>query len=134
MFEIGYKINDLVEHDELCKRIGCGCMGGVRYSKKNNVVLLFMKKTGKYENSWNGDVLEFMGSGLGDQTANSKSNRRITESKEKGTDLFLFEWVDSSKLRFLGRMILDGAPKTVKKKNNQGEDERKVIFRLKKTK
>lgn len=31
-------------------------MGGIRFSKQNNVILLFTKKNSDYDNSWEGDI------------------------------------------------------------------------------
>ena len=49
MFDIGYKAGEDVKHDDVCKRAGCGCMGGIRFSIKNNVVLLFTKQNSNYD-------------------------------------------------------------------------------------
>ncbi len=131
MFDIGYNNGDIVSHDELCKKAKCGCMGGIRYSKENNVLLLFMKKDSPYSNSWNGDVLEFMGSGKGDQNLNSGWNKRLTDSEENETAICVFEWLDSMKLKYVGRMTLAQKPAIKKFENKFGNKEDKVIFYLK---
>ena len=131
MFEIGYKQDEIVLHEELCKRAKCGCMGGIRYSKDNNVLLLFMKKDSAYSNVWNGDVLEFMGSGKGNQSVESGWNRRLADSEKEETAVCLFEWVDSMRLKFVGRMILSQKPIIKKFINKYGNAEDKVVFYLK---
>ena len=132
MFDIGFKAGEIVKHDDICKRAGCGCMGGIRFSKQNNVVLLFTKNNSKYDNTWEGDTLLFMGSGKGDQSIESKGNVRIAESKENDTALCLFEWIDAINLKYVGRMVLIEKPYYETKKNKYGEKEKKVIFKLKK--
>ena len=132
MFEIGYNVNDIVEHNDLCKRVKCGCMGGIRYSKENNALILFIKKNGLYKNVWHGDVLEFMGSGRGDQSIDKKTNRRLTYSRENETAVFLFEWMCDGDLKYLGRMVLDDKPRTESAQNKYGETETRIIYRLRK--
>lgn len=131
MFDIGFKNDQIVTHDELCKRAGCGCMGGIRYSSKNNVVILFMKANSQYDNSWEGDTLLYMGAGKGNQSVNSKSNIRIAEAKKNDTAICLFEWVDSINCKYVGRMILAKQPYYETRRNKYGEKEQKVIFPLK---
>ena len=132
MFDIGYKAGEIVKHDDVCKRAGCGCMGGIRFSKKNNVVLLFTKQNSNYDNSWKGDIFRFMGSGKSDQSIESKGNIRIAESSKNDTALCLFEWLDAVNLKYVGRMILTEAPYYETRKNKYGEKEKKVLFNLKK--
>lgn len=134
MFEIGYKQDEIVLHENLCKRAKCGCMGGIRYSKDNNVLLLFMKKDSDYCNVWNGEVLEFMGSGKGNQSIELGLNRRLADSEKKDTAVCLFEWVDSMSLKFVGRMILSQEPIIKKFNNKYGNAEDKVVFYLERAK
>lgn len=131
MFELGYKKNEIVLHDELCKKVGCGCMGGIRYSKKNNALLLFMKKNSQYENKWNGDVLQYMGCGKGNQSADAMANARLTKANENNTAIFLIEWVDDMRCKYLGKMHLIDEPEYKTRINSVGEKERKVFFYLK---
>ena len=134
MFEIGYNQGEIITHDELCKKAKCGCMGGIRYSKDNNVLLLFMKKDSPYSNVWNGDTLEFMGSGKGDQNLDSGWNRRLADADKNDTAVCVFEWQDSMMLKYVGRMILAQTPQIKKFTNKFGTKEDKVIFYLKQAK
>ncbi len=131
MFDLGYRKNEIITHDELCKKAGCGCMGGIRYSKRNNVLLLFIKKSSKYDNSWNKGILRYMGSGKGNQSAYSMGNARLTKSMEENTAVFLIEWVDETSCKYLGRVILIGEPEYETRVNDVGDIERKVFFHLK---
>ncbi|QUA52188.1 hypothetical protein [Aristaeella lactis] len=131
MFSIGYKKNEIVFHDDLCKKTSCGCMGGIRYSKKNNILVLFVKKNSQYENVWEGDLLKYMGSGKGNQSIYKQGNIKLAEATKNNTDIFLFEWLDMYQCRYIGRMILDNEPYYEMHQNKYGEMERKVIFPLK---
>ncbi len=128
MFDIGYKESEIVSHGELCKRAHCGCMGGIRYSKANNVLVLFMKNNGQYDNSWDGDILHYMGSGKGNQSVEKLVHQRMIHAAEKDTAICLFEWVDNEKCKYVGRMVLTENARIEKRKNVCGDDEDKVIF------
>lgn len=132
MYSIGYKENSIVTHDELCKKTGVGCMGGMRFSKENNVLVLFMKENSKFDNSWNGDVLNYMGCGKGNQSVEKMGNARLAKATENDTAVYLFEWVDATSCRFVGRMVLSDKPYYENRKNKYGEVEKKVFFPLKK--
>ena len=130
MFEIGYEKNAIVTHDELCKKIGCGCMGGIRCSKRNNVLVLFINQNSKYNNIWVGDTLKYMGSGKGNQSIERGGNKQLAQSNEKDVCVLLFEWVDSINCKYIGPMVLVDEPYYENIKNKYGEKERKVFFNL----
>lgn len=134
MFQLGYIENEIVAHDDLCKRAKCGCMGGIRYSKENNVLLLFMKQDSSYNNIWDGNILEFMGSGKGNQSVESGCNRRLTYSEKNNTAIYLFEWINSINLKYIGRMNLCKKPEKKIFTNKFGNGEEKVIFYLRQVK
>jgi 5-methylcytosine-specific restriction protein A len=132
MFDIGFKVGDVISHDKICKKMKCGCMGGIRFSKSNNVIVLFMNNNSVYSNSWDGDVLQFMGSGKGNQSLDRGYNQRLAKSNSTNTDIYLFEWVDTINCKYVSKMKLIEKPfeKNIIGKN--GEKETKVIFLLKK--
>ena len=134
MFDLGFKEDDIVKHDVIIDKAKCGCMGGIRYSKQNNIIILFMKSKSRYDNSWEGDTLKYMGAGKGNQFIERNGNIRIAESKKKDTDIFLFEWIDGVNCKYIGKMVLTGTPYYEKRKNEYGDIEQKLFFKLKKVK
>ena len=134
MFDIGYKVNEVVPHLDLCRKAHCGCMGGIRYSKDNNVLVLLMKSNGQYDNYWDGDILHYMGSGKGNQSIDRMVHQRIIHAAEKDTAICLFEWIDNENCKYIGRMVLAEKARIEKRKSVCGDDEDKVIFLLKKAK
>ena len=91
-FDIGYQKGQIVSHADLCKKVCCGCMGGIRYSKRNNTILLFMLKDNDcYNNYWENDTLFYMGMGTGNQSLDYYGNRRLADSIENETSVFLIE-------------------------------------------
>ena len=115
---------------ELCKKVGCGCMGGIRFSKNNNALVLFIKDNSPYDNKWEGEVLHFMGSGKGDQSADTRTNQRLAMSQENDTAVCLFERIGMENCRYMGRMVLAGKPYYEYREGKDGK-ERKVFFLLK---
>ncbi len=130
MFDIGYKVNEIVSHADIYKKTLCGCMGGIRYSKAKNVIVLFMKSRGQYENCWDGDVLHYMGSGKGNQSLDRLVHQRIIEADENDTAICLFEWLDNENCKYVGRMVLVEA-RIEKRETVCGDYEDKAIFLLK---
>ena len=132
-FHFEYKPGDIITHDEICKKIGCGCMGGIRYSKENDVVALFyLQRQDIYSDHWEDETFYFVGMGKGNQSEYYMSNRRITESPNTGTRLFLFERKDGVYCEYIGEMRLDGKPLHRETKDKSEEKVTQVLFPLKK--
>ena len=134
MLRLEYEPNEIVSHNDLCIKTKCGCMGGIRYSKDTNSILLFMKEDGSYSNFWEGDVLHYMGSGNGDQELLRGRNRALTNSEKNNSSVYLFERIDEKRCRFIGQMKFAKKPTYKTVKNKFGEDERKVVYYLMKCK
>lgn len=129
MFDFGYHKDQIVRHDEICKAAHCGCMGGIRYSKEKNAVILFIKNSSNYRNNWKNNILFFMGSGSGNQTL-GRSNGNLYNAEKNGSSIHLFEWVDTINCKYKGQLALAGEPKFVTEKNKYGDTEKKVVFPL----
>ena len=130
---VSYKVGQVVPHEEVCKNYKIGCMGGIRYSKENNVVVLFhLANQSYYSDYWDGDVFYYVGMGKGDQSELYLSNRRITESENKGTSIHLFERIIDEKCEYIGEMRLSGKPVYRKAKDKKGVEFTQVLFPLKK--
>ncbi len=132
MFDIGFADNEIVSHIDICHKTHCGCMGGIRYSSKNNLLLLFITEKSKCENKSDGDILKYMGSGKGNQSLDRMVNKRLANSIQNNTEIYLFKWVDSERCKFIGKMCLAGDPYYEMWETEDGDKERKVIFPLKK--
>jgi hypothetical protein len=37
MFDIGFKAGEIVKHDEVCKRAGCGCIVSLKFALVDNL-------------------------------------------------------------------------------------------------
>ncbi len=72
-----------ITNDELVERFGVGNMGGIRHSKKNNILILCSTFSNQYEDDVDEDahLIKFIGEGQrGDQTI-SKGNYKIANSE-----------------------------------------------------
>ena len=72
-----------ITNDELVERFGVGNMGGIRHSKKNNVLILCSTFSNQYEDDVDEDahLIKFTGEGQsGDQTL-SRGNHKIANSE-----------------------------------------------------
>lgn len=132
MFNFGLKKDAVITHDQICRKAKCGCIGGIRYSKQNNVLVLFINSNSQYENAWDGEMLKYMGTGRANQSIEAAGNMHLAEATKTKTAVYLFERVDSISCRYIGRMELVKTPYYEMHKNKDGINERKVIFVLKK--
>lgn len=127
-FDIGYRKGQTVPHDELCKRCRCGCIGGIRYSKELNIILIFMsEKPGYYNNYWGNDTLYYMGMGAGNQSLDYYGNRRLANSLKNNTKVFLIEKDSECNYKFCGEVKLSGEP-FYKIISDQSGNQRKIIY------
>lgn len=131
-FDIGYEKGQIVAHDELCKRVHCGCMGGIRYSKDNNLLLVFLSENSKdYYNYWENGILYYMGMGAGNQSIDFSGNRRLADSLEKNTSVYLIERDSEQNYKFCGEVMLASKPFYKEITNQKGVNVRAVYFPLK---
>lgn len=68
-FKLPFKIGQIIKNQELTKKFEVGNSGGMRYSKKNNILVIICDHTKNlYDDKWKGDILHYTGMGKkGDQ-------------------------------------------------------------------
>lgn len=130
MFDIGYKVNDVIPNFEISRKLKCGVMGGIRYSNANNAIALFIGKNGNFENDVENEIIKYMGTGEGDQSLENKRNYRLAMANENNTAIFLFRWVSEGKCKYLGQVKLIEKPIFEKRINVCGEEETKIFYKL----
>jgi 5-methylcytosine-specific restriction enzyme A len=118
---------DVLTNDEIGRRFAVGNMGGMRRSRKRNLLVLISDPfKGLYQDRWEGDVLHYTGMGLtGDQSLSSAQNRTLTESLKTGIPVHLLEALDPLKYTYAGEVELIGAPYQEEQLDNK-EHARKV--------
>ena len=78
-------------NDELVSKFKVGNMGGIRYSSKNNLIVLCDTESGHYDNVINkeSNIIYYSGEGqIGDQTM-SRGNQQIANSKDSSIFYFI---------------------------------------------
>jgi hypothetical protein len=126
-----YSKGDIIELKRLTDDLSVPCQGGIRFSKKNNLIALFLHSSSPYSNSIEKNKLEFMGSGKGNQSVDSRFNKRLFNAQRDNTDIFVFKSVDTFNCEYLGQVVVDKEPTISKVKGLDNEIEKKVIFHLK---
>ncbi len=103
----------ILSNSDIVSEFKCGNMGGMRYSRKSNTLVLVSDPfKGFYEDCWHGDVLHYTGMGKeGDQTLDGNQNRRLFESDTNGVDVYLFEVNIPKEYTYIGAVgLADACP------------------------
>ena len=98
-----FKVGEEVSHNDMRKAYGVGNMGGMRWSKTYNCLVIVSDNTkGLYEDKWYGDVLHYTGMGKkGDQKLISQ-NKRVYEARTTGVEIHLFEVLKDNEYTYRG--------------------------------
>ncbi|WP_298523430.1 hypothetical protein [uncultured Methanobrevibacter sp.] len=84
---------------------------GISYSKETNTLILIFNHNLMYDDSWEGDVLYFTGTGrFGHQQLNGTNNRILYESDTNGVNIHLFEVFEEGVYTYQGEVELAGDP------------------------
>ncbi len=123
---------DVLTNKDIQKRFSVSNQGGMRRSKKNNVLVLISNPyTGLYEDRWEGDILHYTGMGqLGDQSINSRQNKTLAESRQNGVCIHLFEARAERQYTYIGQVELSGVPYQEDQTDTAGKKRKVWIFPL----
>jgi 5-methylcytosine-specific restriction protein A len=99
-------------NEEIGRRFAVGNMGGMRRSKKRNLLVIISDPfKGLYQDRWEDDVLHYTGMGpSGDQSLDYAQNRTLAESPKTGIPVHLLEALDPQKYTYAGEVNLAAAP------------------------
>ena len=103
---------EVLTNDEISQRFDVGNMGGMRRSKKRNLLVLISDPfKGLYQDRWEGDVLHYTGMGqTGDQSLTSAQNRTLNKSPTTQIPVHLLEAMEPFKYTYAGEVELVGIP------------------------
>ncbi|CAN5660846.1 hypothetical protein BH10BAC3_BH10BAC3_16140 [soil metagenome] len=101
-----------LNNQALCDVFGCGPQGGMRRSHKTNTLVLISNHVESiYDDRWDGSAIHYTGMGqVGDQDLNFMQNKTLTESKQNGVAVFLFEVFKDKVYTFQGQVQLVKKP------------------------
>ena len=102
----------VLTNEEIGRRFAVGNMGGMRRSKKRNLLVIISDPfKGLYQDRWEDDVLHYTGMGpSGDQSLGYAQNRTLAESPKTGIPVHLLEALDPQKYTYAGEVNLAAAP------------------------
>lgn len=106
------EVGDVLTNDEIQKIFGCGNMGGMRRSLRNNCLVLVSDRFKEiYQDRWDHDILYYTGMGInGDQSLDFSQNKTLYESNESGINIYLFEALKEKEYCYRGKVKLFQEP------------------------
>ncbi len=129
------KIGESYRNDDIQRIFLVSAQGGMRKSNRANSLILFaLHNTGNpYEDRWGEDgIMHYTGMGLsGDQSLDYAQNKTLTESRDNGVDVHLFESYEPREYIYRGRVSLAGDPYYKTEKDESGKERQVVKFPLK---
>lgn len=128
--EIGTSLNN----KEITEIFHCQYEGGIRKSKKMNLLVLINDpKYGLYNNRWEDDTLYFTAIGrTGDQSLEKPwQNRELNHYKENEQKLYLFEKLKPSHYEYKGEVEVVDEPFQEKQKDDDGKERKVYVFPIK---
>jgi hypothetical protein len=139
-----FSINENYSEREIIKALGIGARGGIRLSRKNNIVVLFFKPhTGRMtldggRNVYNDKFDEssglcyYTGTGqIGDQTFDNPRNRWLRDAKEDGREIHLFVQQQEGGLhKYIGKFEVQDYDSHKKQIDSTGRQRNVILFRL----
>lgn len=130
-FKPDVEIGSTLSNDDLHAIFGVANMGGMRRSKKNNLLLIISDHTKSfYEDKWVGNTLYYTGMGkFGDQKL-AGQNETLATSNENDTLVYLCEVLESGKYIYRGQVHLNGAPFQEFQNDSHGQLRKVWIFPL----
>mgnify|MGYP003589696382 CR=1 FL=1 len=125
------KISTVFTNAQLMEKFGVSNSGGMRRSRKNNVLILVHKKDSVYQDRWQDDKLLYTGMGLkGDQDVNFGQNKTLAQSKTNGVAVLLFNNPMPNVYEYEGEVVLAGKPFYEKQRDESNKERQVVIFPL----
>lgn len=123
---------NILTNEELCDVFGCGNSGGMRRAKRtNSLVLVSSHVKSIYDDRWDGNILYYTGMGTkGDQSLFFQQNKTLSESKNNGVDIYLFESFKINEYIYLGLVELIDKPFQEEQLDENGNSRKVYIFLL----
>jgi hypothetical protein len=104
-------VGDVVTNRTICDEFGVGVMGGIRFSKKRNTIVLVSNNTDTtFANEWNDGVLHFVGRGAIGPQKFTAQNKTLANAPRSGTQIHLFEVFKKGEYVYTGLVELADEP------------------------
>lgn len=128
------KMGTILNNKEITEIFRCQYEGGIRKSKKLNLLVLINDpKYGLYDNRWEDDILYFTAIGRnGDQSLDQPwQNRDLAHANANDMKLYLFEKQKPSHYEYKGEVEIAGDPFQEKQQDADDEERKVYVFPLK---
>jgi 5-methylcytosine-specific restriction enzyme A len=124
---------DVLTNEEIGLRFVVGNMGGMRRSKKRNLLVLISDPfKGLYQDRWDGEVLHYTGMGpTSDQSLIYAQNQTLAESPKTGIPVHLLEALEPLRYTYAGEVELVGAPYQEEQLDDTGQPRKVWMFPVK---
>lgn len=131
-----FKINQIVNNNEIMNEFKVAPQGGMRRSIKTNTLVLISDHTKTlYDDKWRDDILYYTGMGKnGDQDLYYKQNKTLTESRTNGVEIHVFEVFKSTEYVYEGVFSLCDDPFQEIQNDENGKSRKVWIYPLKQEK
>lgn len=131
-FKTTLKIGQVINNEMLMKEFNIANSGGMRRSKKNNLLVIISDHTkGIYDDKYYGNELHYTGMGLrGDQDINRQQNKTLAESRKNGINIHLFEVFEAKRYIYRGLVELKGNPYQEEQIDENGNKRKVWMFPL----
>ncbi len=132
-FQTSFIVGKIYNNDEINKKFSCSTQQGMAKSRKNRVLVLFVRHYKKlYDDNWDeNNILHYTGMGpTGDQDENYSQNKTLKESRTNNIKVFLFEAFKANENYFRGEVELAGNLYTVEELDLNGKPRNVIKFPL----
>ncbi len=122
---------NVLSNDEMMRAFGVGLQGGMRYSSRNNLLLLISDPTKSlYADRWEENILHYTGMGkIRDQQLTSQ-NKRLLESSESDIEVHLCEVDRATEYTYVGEVELAGKLYQEWQLDEEGSERKVYMFPL----
>ena len=110
--EISLTSGTTLNNQELCDIFLCSPQGGMRRAHKTNTLVIVSNHiVSIYDDRWNDNVFHYTGMGtIGDQSLTFAQNKTLSESKDNGVAIHLFEVFVDLEYTYIGQVKLSASP------------------------
>ena len=122
----------ILSNNDLMAIFKCANMGGMRYSKRTNSLIIICDHTKNlYNDIWKGNILHYTGMGkIGNQEL-LRGNKILAESNSNGIEVYLFEVFTPRNYSYCGRVQLSDLPYQEIQNDEQGTQRKVWMFPIK---
>lgn len=129
---IKMKVNYEYTNQDIMDYFDVANSGGIRYSKKNNVLVIISfhrdDNSSPYQDDWKERTLYYTGQGQNGDQELTRNNKRLNESKDNHTKIYLFESFEKTKYIYCGEALLTG--KVIEATETDSKNNDRLVYKF----